>query len=81
MTVMLRLLKIHLIFLVIALAIAFIFVPLDMSYFREATDEEVSLYLNGAFTLEYIKAWKIAFTWFVGLTCGRLMIRALMSNS
>ena len=75
---MLRLLKIHLIFLVVALVIAFVLVPLDMSYFREVPDEEISMYFNGAITLEYIKAWKIAFTWFVGLACGRFMIRALM---
>ena len=74
---MLRLLKIHSIFLVVALVIAFVLVPLDMSYFREATDEEISLYFNGAFTFEYIKAWKIAFTWFIGLICGRLIILAL----
>ena len=73
-----RLIKIHIIFLAIALIIGFVLVPLDMQYFRNATEDEVNSYLNGAFVFENYRAWKIVFTWFIGLTCGRLMLRALM---
>ena len=75
---MLRLVKIHIIFLIVALIIAFALIPLDMLYLRKLPEEELSSYFNGAFTLENAKGWKIFFTWFLGLTCGRLMLRALM---
>ncbi len=75
---MLRLVKIHIIFLIVALIIAFILVPMDMSYLRNLPKEEVNSYLNGAFNLENTRIWKVVFTWFLGLTCGRLMLRALM---
>ena len=77
---MLRLVKIHAIFLVIALFIAFALVPADLWYFDKASDQEISSYYNGAISLENLKAWKIVFIWFLGLTCGRLIIRALMSD-
>lgn len=75
---MLRLVKIHIIFLIVALIIAFALIPIDMMYLRKLPEEELSSYFNGAFNLENTKAWKIFFTWFLGLTCGRLMLRALM---
>ena len=75
---MLRLVKIHIIFLIVALIIAFALVPIDMLYMRNLPEDELSSYFNGAFNLENTKAWKIVFTWFLGLSCGRLMLRALM---
>lgn len=75
---MLRLLKIHFIFLVVALVIAFILVPVDLMYFDKIPTEEINNYYQSAITLEQSKAWKIVFTWFLGLSCGRLMIKALM---
>ena len=73
-----RLLIIHFIFLIVALLIAFAVVPADLMYFNKSTDEEISNYYYGAITFENFKAWGIAFTWFLGLTCGRLIFRALM---
>ncbi len=73
-----RLIKLHIIFLIVALVIAFVLVPADMLYFRKVSAEEVNQYLNGAVAFEDFKAWKILFTWFLGLSCGRLMLRALM---
>lgn len=75
---MLRLLKIHFIFLIVALVIAFILVPLDLMYFEKVPTEEINYYYQSAIMLEQSKAWKIVFTWFLGLSCGRLMIKALM---
>lgn len=75
---MLRLLKIHFIFLIVALVIAFILVPIDLMYFEKVPTEEINNYYQSAITLELSKAWKIVFTWFLGLSCGRLMIKALM---
>ena len=73
-----RLLIIHFIFLIVALLIAFALVPADLMYFDKSTDEEISNYYRGAITFKNLKAWGITFTWFLGLTCGRLIVRALM---
>lgn len=75
---MLRLLKIHFIFLIVALVIAFVLVPVDLMYFNKVPTEEINHYYQSALTLEKSKAWKIVFTWFLGLSCGRLMLKALM---
>lgn len=77
---MLRLLKIHIIFLVIALIIAFALIPLEQFYFGQNPTEEIKQYYQDAFSFESGKAWKIVFTWFLGLSCGRLMLRALVRN-
>ena len=61
-----------------ALVIAFILVPIDLMYFEKVPTEEINNYYQSAITLELSKAWKIVFTWFLGLSCGRLMIKALM---
>lgn len=74
---MLRLLTTHLIFLIVALVIAFVLVPADLMYFDKVPIEEIKNYYNSAITFEKSKAWKIFFTWVLGLTCGRLIIRAL----
>ena len=73
-----RLLIIHCIFLIVALFIAFAVVPADLMYFNKGTDEEISYYYYGAITFKNFKPWGITFTWFLGLTCGRLIFRAFM---
>jgi len=77
---MLRLIKIHILFLAIAMLIAFAMVPLDQMYFDHLPAEEVKQYYRDAFSFESGKAWKLVFTWFLGLSCGRLMLKALASN-
>ena len=71
----------HVLFLVIALLIAFAVVPLDKMYFDKVPVEEINQYYNDAFAFKTANAWKIVFTWFLGLTCGRLIIRALSKNT
>ena len=73
--------KIHLIFIVIAFLIAFILFPMEMLFFEGASNEDIWAYYQNAITLEKTNAWKILFTWFLGLTCGRLIIRALRDAS
>ncbi len=75
-----KLLLIHIIFLIIALLIAFVLFPLDQVYFDHQPVEKVKQYYQDAFAFESSKAWKIVFTWFLGLSCGRLMVRALNNN-
>ena len=77
---MLHLFKIHVIFLVIALLIAFALIPIEQFYFGQYPVEEIKQYYRDAFSFESGKAWKIVFTWFLGLSCGRLMLRALARN-
>ena len=77
---MIRLIKIHILFLAIAMLIAFVFVPLDQMYFDHLPVDEIKLYYRDAFNFESGKAWKLVFTWFLGLSCGRLMLKALASN-
>jgi len=74
---MVRLLKLHIIFLVIALLIAFVLYPLDLTYFQHKPMEEVEQYYSDAFNFSFGKAWKLVFTWFLGLSCGRLILKAL----
>ena len=69
--------KIHLIFFTIALMIAFILFPIEMLFFEGASNEDIQTYYQDAITLEKLNAWKIFFTWFIGLTCGRFILRAL----
>ena len=75
-----RLLRVHIIFLAIALIIAFALIPLEQFYFGEYPAEEIKQYYQDAFSFESGKAWKIVFTWFLGLSCGRLMLRAFARN-
>ena len=77
MSNMLHWLKIHLIFLVISLLIAFALIPADQFYFSNIHAQEIKDYYYDEMAFEKTKAWKIVFTWFLGLTGGRLMIRAL----
>jgi len=77
---MLRFFKIHFIFLVIALLIAFVLIPLEQLYVNNLPVEEVRKYYSDAFSFKSGKAWKLVFTWFLGLTCGRIMLRALAKN-
>ncbi len=74
---MFRLIKLHVIFLVIAMFIAFALVPLDQVYFGHQAAEDVNQYYQDAFNFESGRAWKIVFTWFLGLSCGRIMFKAL----
>ena len=75
-----KLILLHIIFLIIALLIAFALVPLDLLYFEKVPVEEVKQYFLDAFSFNSMKAWKIVFTWFLGLSCGRLIVRALNNN-
>ena len=77
---MLRFLIIHLIFLLIALLIAFALIPLEQLYINNLPIEEVKKYYSDALSFTSGKAWKLVFTWFLGLTCGRIMLRALAKN-
>jgi hypothetical protein len=71
----------HVLFLAIALFIAFALIPLDYLYIDNVPSEEVKKYYQGAFSFKSADAWQTVFTWFLGLTCGRLMIRALSNNT
>ena len=75
-----RLFIIHLIFLGVALIIAFVLVPADLFYLEKAPGEEIKTYYHNAMEMKFSDAWKIVFTWFLGLTCGRLMLKALLKN-
>jgi hypothetical protein len=77
---MVRFLIIHLVFLLIALLIAFAFIPLEQLYINDLPVEEVKKYYSDALSFKSGKAWKLVFTWFLGLTCGRIMLRALAKN-
>ncbi len=70
----------HILFLLIAFAIAFALIPLDNYYFDKVPIEEVKQYYQDAISFKSDDAWKIVFTWFLGLTCGRLIVRALNNN-
>lgn len=76
-----KVLLLHILFLTIALLIAFAFIPFEQMYFDKVPVEEIKQYYQDAFAFKSGKAWKIVFTWFLGLTCGRLMLRALSGNS
>ena len=75
-----KLILLHILFLIIAALIAFALVPLDLLYFEKVPVEEVKQYFTDAFSFKSMKAWKIVFTWFLGLSCGRLIVRALNNN-
>ena len=75
-----RLIIIHIILLVIALFITFALVPLDRVYFKNIPTAEITQYYENALAFKSGEAWKIAFTWFLGLTCGRIMVKALLSK-
>ncbi len=75
-----RLLFLHIIFFIVAIVIAFVLIPLDQMYFRKVPVEEIKTYYQNAFTFTDDEAWKKVFTWFLGLSCGRLMLKALMSK-
>jgi len=72
-----RLIKLHLIFLTIALLIAFLLIPVDQYFFENLSVDDVKKYYREAFNFSSAEAWKKVFTWFLGLTCGRLMLKAL----
>ena len=72
-----KLLRIHLILLFVALFITFALYPFDQIYFKSVPKPEIEQYYTDALNFNFSKAWKIFITWFVGLSCGRLMIRAL----
>ena len=74
---MLRLIKIHILFLAIAMFIAFALIPLDQMYFDHYSAEDIKKYYRDALSFESGKAWKAVFTWFLGISGGRLMLRAL----
>lgn len=73
-----KVIKIHIIFLVIALVISFILIPLDQYVFDKLPDNQIRAYIVNGVTFNSLDAWKKVFTWFIGLSCGRLMIKALM---
>lgn len=73
-----KVLKIHLIFLIVALLISFILIPLDQYFFDKSPTEEIKAYIENGITFKSLDAWKKVITWFIGLSCGRLMIKALM---
>lgn len=64
-------------FFLVALFIAFALVPLDRIYFSHHPTEEIRKYYQDAISFQSGKAWKIVATWFIGLSCGRLMLKAL----
>jgi len=70
----------HVVFILVALTIAFVLVPFDQFYFDKAPVEEIKQYYQDALNFKSNKAWKIVFTWFLGLSCGRLIVRALNNN-
>lgn len=71
----------HVLFLAIALFIAFALIPFDHWYFDNVPSEDIKQYYQNAFSFKSDNAWKIVFTWFLGLSCGRLIIRALSKNT
>lgn len=73
-----RLILAHIIFLLVALFIAFGLVPFDRVMFNNVPTVEISEYYENALTFKSGEAWKKVFSWFLGLSCGRLMIKALM---
>ena len=75
-----RLILIHIILLLVALFISFALVPLDRMYFRNIPAAEITQYYENALAFKSGEAWKIFFTWFLGLSCGRIMVKALMSK-
>ncbi|MFK7815809.1 MAG: hypothetical protein AB8B92_05685 [Gammaproteobacteria bacterium] len=77
---MVRFFTLHIIFLIVALLIAFALVPLEQLYLKDLPVEEVKKYYSDALSFESAKAWKLVFTWFLGLSCGRIMLRALAKN-
>ena len=75
---MLRLVKIHIIFLLIAILIAYVLVPADWYYFEKLSAEEITDYYKNTFSFtQKSNPLKILITWFIGLSCGRLLIKAL----
>jgi len=76
-----KILLLHILFLVIALLIAFAVVPLDKMYFDKVPVEDIKQYYSDALAFKTGNAWKIVFTWFLGLSCGRLILRALSKNT
>ncbi len=75
-----RLVKLHFLFLTIALFIAFILVPLEQMYFDHYPEEEIKQYYRDAFSFKSGESWKMVFTWFLGLSCGRLILKALAKH-
>lgn len=73
--------KVHLVIIVVALIIAFALFPMEMFFFEDASREQIHNYYNDAITMKNSNAWKIFFTWFLGLSCGRLIIKALRDPS
>ena len=73
-----RLITVHLVFLVVALFIAFVFIPLERFYFGDVAPGWLENYYRNALTFSSYKAWSSTFTWFLGLTCGRLILKAFM---
>ena len=76
-----RLVLLHVLFLAIALFIALGLIPFDHLYFDKAPIEEIKKYYQDAFAFKSMGVWQIVFTWFLGLTCGRLILRALSKNT
>ena len=75
-----NLIWIHFCLLLIALFISFALVPIDRVYFKNISTIEIIEYYENAFALKSGEAWQTAFTWFLGLACGRIMVKALMSK-
>ena len=73
-----RLILVHIIFLLVALFIAFGLVPFDRMMFNNVPNAEISEYYDNALTFRSGEAWKKVFTWFLGLSCARIMLKALM---
>ena len=73
-----RLIIIHLVFLVVALLIAFVLIPMEKIFFDKVAAEWAESYYRDAITFNSYKAWGVVFTWFLGLSCGRLILRAIM---
>lgn len=76
-----KLFLLHVLFLAIALLIAFALVPFDHMHFDKVPSEQIIKYYQDAFSFKSGDAWQIVFTWFLGLTCARLMIKALSRNT
>ena len=76
-----KIILLHVLFLAIALLVAFVLIPFDHLYFDKVPGDEIKQYYQDAFSFKSGDAWKIVFTWFLGLTCGRLMLKALSNNT
>jgi len=76
-----KVILLHVLFFVIGLFVAFALIPFDQMVFENYPVDAIKQDYQDAFALKSGKAWKIVYFWFIGLTCARLMVRALKYNT